>query len=409
MHIRLRRTLAIALLLIVALAAPPAPTHAQGEDGRPYLELPFEGGTSYRVSCAYTCYQHYNAMTYAVDFAMPAGVPILAAAAGEVRAVTWEVGMPLDLNLGDALIVYIDHGDGWFTRYVHLDGLTVAQGDRVEMGQVIGYSGATGASAAHLHFELRYGSSLRSPSVPIDELFGEAPAEGQYYESNNYAFTGAMGTVEVPFPAATAQIEILETPTPVLTLPSPTPLDPTLLPSTPLPSPSAGLTLSGDGTDIVAGQAVTVSFTMRNSASERSNFAMVGIGSRRLAAEGDGPSEAGGMAEAVLSFDRAIKLNPGNSYDFSHEITFDEAGDYELFIFVLDAAHQLVDPGTDANRLTLTVRPAAAALYLPLVAGSVADGPSAVDAADDSALTPDDSSILLDLATPDLPAGADGE
>jgi len=59
--------------------------------------------------------------------------------------------------------VAIQHGDGMTTMSSHLSSMTVAAGDTVQAGQVIGYVGQTGrAFGAHLHFELypagvRYG------------------------------------------------------------------------------------------------------------------------------------------------------------------------------------------------------------------------------------------------------------
>ena len=55
--------------------------------------------------------------------------------------------------------VKIDHGDGWYTWYVHMKkgSVTVKKGDRVKRGQVIGYMGNSGdSSGAHLHFGVEY-------------------------------------------------------------------------------------------------------------------------------------------------------------------------------------------------------------------------------------------------------------
>ncbi|MGB0383749.1 MAG: peptidoglycan DD-metalloendopeptidase family protein [Ardenticatenaceae bacterium] len=219
------------------------------EETRPYLELPFPGKTQYRVSCGYGCYQHTRSMFYAVDLAIPEGVPIMAAAPGEVMAVTWEVGLPLNQNLGDALIVYLDHGHGWFTRYVHLDGITVRVGDQVDMGDVIGYGGKTGAAGDHLHFELKYGSSLYSPSVPINELFeGQDPERGKSYVSNNWTVENrALANAAKAAQAAAALAPTpTSAPTPTAVPPSATP---TVTPSaTPTVTPSATATVTPSAT-----------------------------------------------------------------------------------------------------------------------------------------------------------------
>lgn len=52
--------------------------------------------------------------------------------------------------------VWIDHGNGWRTGYFHLETLRVRIGDRVEVGQSLGYVGDNPADndGRHLHFEL---------------------------------------------------------------------------------------------------------------------------------------------------------------------------------------------------------------------------------------------------------------
>lgn len=53
-------------------------------------------------------------------------------------------------------VVMISHGDGFETRYGHLDSISVKTGDKVKVGQEVGKVGSTGDSTgAHLHFETR--------------------------------------------------------------------------------------------------------------------------------------------------------------------------------------------------------------------------------------------------------------
>ena len=53
--------------------------------------------------------------------------------------------------------VFIDHGQGLITIYMHLSKFTVKEGDRVERGQRIGLSGATGrVTGPHLHVSVRW-------------------------------------------------------------------------------------------------------------------------------------------------------------------------------------------------------------------------------------------------------------
>jgi murein DD-endopeptidase MepM/ murein hydrolase activator NlpD len=52
--------------------------------------------------------------------------------------------------------VFIDHGHGLFTTYLHLSKIDVAVGDIVERGQLLGLAGATGrVTGPHLHWGVR--------------------------------------------------------------------------------------------------------------------------------------------------------------------------------------------------------------------------------------------------------------
>ena len=58
-------------------------------------------------------------------------------------------------NYGLGNAVYINHGDGTYSQYVHLSSYIVSSGDYVSQGDVIGYVGSTGESTGyHLHFSL---------------------------------------------------------------------------------------------------------------------------------------------------------------------------------------------------------------------------------------------------------------
>ena len=75
------------------------------------------------------------------------GTPILACADGRVVLAD-------DLYFsGNA--VYIDHGQGVFTSYLHMSRILVRPGDVVRRGQVIGKVGSTGrVTGPHLHLSL---------------------------------------------------------------------------------------------------------------------------------------------------------------------------------------------------------------------------------------------------------------
>lgn len=357
----LHRVILLALFCVGFLLTPTVGYTA--EPPRPYIELPFPRDTRYEVTCGYSCYQHRGSMTYAVDFRVPEGDPIVAAAAGEVMAVTWEVGLPANLDLGDALILYIDHGNGWFTRYVHLQGITVEVGDQVEMGDVIGYSGKTGTQGAHLHFELKYGSSLHSPSVPINELFdGNAPVEDQAYLSNNRTLTKLP-----PTPAAEeGRSAILPTATPEMVM----------VPA--LPWVTQPLLFSTS--TFTSGQPFEATFTLRNNTASRLNLAMLGVAGR------DAGSTS--LRSDLLFFDRSVILNPGREYQFKRTMTLDEIGSAELFVFALGTDNEWIPLGGNITPIAIEVaRPALTQhVFLPFLSSDAA--PLAPEATTEPTETP---------------------
>lgn len=91
-----------------------------------------------------------------IDISTPRGTRIQAPADGVV------VSARARGAYGNAIV--IDHGYGVLTRYGHLDGFEVRQGDRVRRGDVIGVVGSTGRSnAPHLHYEVWVNDKLQNP------------------------------------------------------------------------------------------------------------------------------------------------------------------------------------------------------------------------------------------------------
>ncbi len=82
-----------------------------------------------------------------IDFAGKFGDPIAAVADG---VVTWSAD-----RYGYGVMVEINHGNGYATRYAHNSENLVAVGDEVKKGQVIALMGETGrATGPNLHFEV---------------------------------------------------------------------------------------------------------------------------------------------------------------------------------------------------------------------------------------------------------------
>lgn len=61
-------------------------------------------------------------------------------------------------------VVYINHGNGYQTRYAHQKYLNVKIGQTVKKGDILGYMGTTGNSTGnHVHFEVRINGSTVNP------------------------------------------------------------------------------------------------------------------------------------------------------------------------------------------------------------------------------------------------------
>ena len=110
-----------------------------------------------RISTEYGVRRYYNgvfAQDYyhrGIDYAAATGSPVTAPAAGRIALVgRLSEGFELHGNT-----IGIDHGQGVLSIMIHLSRIDVNEGDRVEVGQVIGAVGSTGAAAGpHLHWGL---------------------------------------------------------------------------------------------------------------------------------------------------------------------------------------------------------------------------------------------------------------
>ncbi len=124
---------------VLRYLAPPG-SGATGE-----FQTPFPA-TSYVVTSEYG--PRWGVFHYGIDLVAYQGAPVSSVAAGVV----------VDSRYSDSYgnVVTIDHRNGVFSRYAHLDRKDVAVGQEVTQGQVIGVQGNTGDSTgSHLHFEMR--------------------------------------------------------------------------------------------------------------------------------------------------------------------------------------------------------------------------------------------------------------
>jgi murein DD-endopeptidase MepM/ murein hydrolase activator NlpD len=91
-----------------------------------------------------------------VDYAAPRGTPVYATGAGKV------IGSGYDKYNGN--FVFIQHGQTYTTKYIHLHNRKVRKGQTVTQRQLIGSVGSTGYSTGnHLHYEFLVNGIHRNP------------------------------------------------------------------------------------------------------------------------------------------------------------------------------------------------------------------------------------------------------
>lgn len=195
-----------AVLLSTPLALPaPAAEEADPPEFDP-ADIVFPvGGDDYRIADNFgVCRDECSRSHEGVDVMAPKGAPVYAVAAG---VVTW-----VSDSSSNCCRLAIDHGEGWFTRYIHLNNDTengdgtysddgegwgiaddIENGTVVEAGQLIGWVGDSGnaeSTAPHLHFELRKSSDgTHWGSEAIDAypylISADGDWEGQFYDDDN--------------------------------------------------------------------------------------------------------------------------------------------------------------------------------------------------------------------------------
>jgi hypothetical protein len=136
------------------------------------LKLPFDG--TYPVTQTYLEHvansKNYPAGQYngGIDYALPIGTPVLAAADGRISRIG-------DSPTGYGIYVMLDSPDDAYgtitTVYAHLERVVVEVNEYVHAGDDLGLSGASGNvfpkgdAGAHLHFEARDNGLPTDPEI----------------------------------------------------------------------------------------------------------------------------------------------------------------------------------------------------------------------------------------------------
>ncbi len=132
------RPLGLACLVLLSVSALPVTnTHA----AKPVPKLPFTVGEAWILTRAYNDETHTNSDQYALDFTLSGcnawAKPIRAMAGGTVSIQTYDPD-----GYGSHLLLI--HGDGYSTRYAHLNSIAVTNGQYVSQGETVGYCGNSG-------------------------------------------------------------------------------------------------------------------------------------------------------------------------------------------------------------------------------------------------------------------------
>jgi murein DD-endopeptidase MepM/ murein hydrolase activator NlpD len=126
-----------------------------------------------------------------VDYAAPVGTPVRAAGDGRVRFAGRQGGY--------GNVIELEHGSGVVTVYGHLSRFAARmhRGQRVDLGQVIGYVGKTGlATGPHLHYEYRIRGIHKNPqTVPLPDAEPIAATERDRFLA---ATADLVNTLDVP-------------------------------------------------------------------------------------------------------------------------------------------------------------------------------------------------------------------
>ena len=101
-----------------------------------------------------------------------------------IQAATDGVVITARVRPAYGLMVEIDHGNGFHTRYGHMKKLHVKKGDIVKLGQRIGDMGKTGrATSSHLHYEIWFEGKVHDPLPFIKAAEDVRKIQGRYESS----------------------------------------------------------------------------------------------------------------------------------------------------------------------------------------------------------------------------------
>ncbi len=140
---------------------------------QPSLSFPVSGRNSQAVGSFFGDTRDGGQRSHkGIDIFAPKGTPVLAAASGVVGSAM--------LNRLGGKVVWLRNPERRFTQYyAHLDSQAVRPGQRVALGDTIGFVGNTGnarTTPPHLHFSIyKFGKGAVDPYPFVHALLDEAP------------------------------------------------------------------------------------------------------------------------------------------------------------------------------------------------------------------------------------------
>ena len=122
------------------------------------LDLPAAGPLSARFGLRRVLNGKESSSHAGLDVAIGTGTPLRAAAAGRVIAT--------GNYFYSGQSVFIDHGQGFITLYIHMSRIDVKEGDAIARGAPLGLSGATGrVTGPHLHWSVLLNGTYVDPEL----------------------------------------------------------------------------------------------------------------------------------------------------------------------------------------------------------------------------------------------------
>ena len=129
---------------------------------------PVQSKTKIRITGVYGSQRVFKGVPknphYGIDYAVVVGTPLLAPMDGTVV-------LAKDMYFSGHTII-VDHGGGVFSSFLHLSKITVAVGDKITTGMVIGATGNTGRSTGpHLDWRMNWMNKRIDPALLVGNKY----------------------------------------------------------------------------------------------------------------------------------------------------------------------------------------------------------------------------------------------